>query len=375
MNKLFTKGLILVFGLGVAATFTACHTGEDVPTVVVDNVVIENARTLVVRSNVPATFTVGAQTQANTTEATFNPGVTGTVTVSATGRTSKTIAFDFADGSYLEYEVELESVGTEVDQAEAEAGTTTVDNSGANEEETGVTASMNFDNNQTNTGTLGKYSITVVTPTDINSTIEKIEQTKKVEEPVLALDCKPNGANFAGNPIKVNAKVPGSDGYNLACAFKNNGDTPASFERNGDNLTIGIQHFSIWNIVLKADLVSVDTKTVDQVITGDASKGSLAYQSDYGFSTDTQDAFIVKYLKKIFGVTKRSKAFNATFNPVDGTATLKVSQEVKTYKFKSNDKEFSATVYGKITRSLSIEVVEEEAEDVKTHDGGTTSKH
>ena len=122
MKNLLTKGLALVFGLGVAATFTACHNGEDAPTKVINNVVIENQRTLVIHSNVDATFKLGAQTQTGK-DVTFTPNETGTVVVTAAGRVSKNVEFDFAGGSYLEFEVELESMGTPVAQNVAEAGT------------------------------------------------------------------------------------------------------------------------------------------------------------------------------------------------------------------------------------------------------------
>ena len=374
MKNLLTKGLALVFGLGVAATFTACHNGEDAPTKVINNVVIENQRTLVIHSNVDATFKLGAQTQTGK-DVTFTPNETGTVVVTAAGRVSKNVEFDFAGGSYLEFEVELESMGTPVAQNVAEAGTTEVNNSGDNATETGVTVALDFATNgatNTNAAVTDAYSITVVTPTEQEGSIADLDAKKPVEEPVLALECQPSGADFGDKPVLVKLNVPGSDGYELAC--ENDGEAAASFDQNGDNLTIGLSHFSLWDIILKASVESVDVTKEVQTITGDASKGALSYEINYGYEDDGAEAFIKKYLKKMFGVAKRTIKKTVNFKKVEGTATLKVSQTVKTYNFKSKEKTFTVKVYTNIEQTLSIETAEENAGEVKTHDGGEAGK-
>ncbi len=76
----------------------------------------------------------------------------------------------------------------------------------------------------------------------------------------------------------------------------------------------------------------------------------------------------------MFGVSKRVIKKTVTFKKVQGTATLNVAQTVKTYNFKSKDKRFSVKVYSKIKQTLSIETAEENAEEIKTHDGGEAGK-
>lgn len=374
MKNLLTKSLALVFGLGVAATFTACHNGEDVPTKVINNVVIENQRTLVINSNVAATFTLGTQTQTGKT-ATFYPNEPGTVVITAAGRVSKNVEFDFAGGSYLEYDVELEAMGTPVAQNDAEAGTTEVNNAGDNANETGVTVALDFaTNNATNTNAAvtDAYSITVVAPTEQEGTVADLDAKKPVEEPVLALECQPSGATFDDKPVLVKLNVPGSDGYELAC--ENDGEPAASFEHVGNNLTIGLSHFSVWDIILKASVENVAIAKEEQTITGDASKGALSYEINYGYEDNGADAFVKKYLKKMFGVAKRTIKKTVNFKKVEGTATLKVAQTVKTYTFKSKEKVFTVKVYTNIEQTLSIETAEDNEEEIKTHDGGEAGK-
>ena len=374
MKNLLTKSLALVFGLGVAATFTACHNGEDAPTTVINNVVIDDARTLIIKSNVAATFTLGTEVYTGT-EATFTPNATsGTVVVKAiaTGYTTKNVKFNFGtDNAYLEYEVELEKTGTAVSQNAAETGAQEVNYSDGE----GVTAALDFATNgasNTNGAVTEDYSITVVAPTETEGSVADLDAKKPVEEPVLALECQPSGATFGDKPVLVKLNVPGSAEYELAC--ENEGEAAASFVQDGDKLTIGLSHFSVWDIILKATVESVETSTEEQTVTGDASKGALSYEVNYGYDETGADSFIKKYLKKMFGVSKRVIKKTVTFKKVQGTATLNVAQTVKTYNFKSKDKRFSVKVYSKIKQTLSIETAEENAEEIKTHDGGEAGK-
>ena len=137
-------------------------------------------------------------------------------------------------------------------------------------------------------------------------------------------------------------------------------------------MTIELSHFSVWDIILKATVVNVEKKTIANTFTGSSKDGSLAYTMNYGFDSDNSDPIVAKYLKKVFGINKREISKRAKFNKVDGTATLKVTQQVKVYTIKSGNKTFTATVYGKADLNLSIETNTPEV--VETHDGGSVRK-
>lgn len=382
MKNLLTKSLALMFVLGVTATFTACHNGEDVQLSVVNNASVEEAdesgnvvgRTLVINSNKTATFTLGSQAPQSGSKATFtNAPAKGTVTVKA-GSTTKSVKFSFDDATNLEYDVIFESEGTAVSQAAAQAGTTTVSNAGANATETGVTAEMDFDGAvNENAAVTGDYSVTVVNPTETETTADQLEskegKTDAIQEPVLSLDCKPDGADFSSKPIKVKVNVPNSADYDLACTNSETDEAASSFTQSGDNMTIELSHFSIWDIILKATVTKVEKSTIETTVSGDANQGYLTYSINYGFDTNNTDAIVSKYLKKVFGVSKKAINKRAKFTKVAGTANLKVSQQVKIYTIKSGNKTFTATVYGKANLNLSIETAT--PEEVKTHGGGT----
>jgi hypothetical protein len=127
---------------------------------------------------------------------------------------------------------------------------------------------------------------------------------------------------------------------------------------------------------LKATVVKVDPKTITKTFTGSSKDGSLPYTMDYGFDSDNSDPIVAKYLKKVFGINKREISKRAKFNKVDGTATLKVTQQVKVYTIESGRGDhkttFTATVYGKADLNLSIET--NTPEEVETHDGGSVRK-
>ena len=69
----------------------------------------------------------------------------------------------------------------------------------------------------------------------------------------------------------------------------------------------------------------------------------------------------------MFGSKKKKVNKNITWTSTEGSATVTVNQEVKTYKFVSGNKVFYVTTYGKITSS----VVVNPAEETTTHGGGS----
>ena len=391
MKKLFRN---LAFCALVASTFTACHSdGNDEvygepeivpqPTQLDLKDAITKTNTLVVTSNVNATFKFAGKTLTGT-EATFeNAPTTGVLKVSATGKLPVTMNVSFAnDENYKEFEVTLVSQAPSVTADDAENNGVSVTNGDANAQENdGVTASFNVAGNpNTDPATAGQdYSITVFTPTEVDKDAESLTADAPIAEPVLSLDCQPDGAQFA-NPINVKVTVPGASGYEIGCIGEN--DEVPVYAQTGNELNVQLSHFSVWDIVLKATVDNVTTETISlEDVDGDASTGSLTYKFYYGFETETTHGLIQKYLKKVFGIAKKESSKRVTFPAVaNGTAKLKLSQQVKTYTIKSGNTTFTAKVYGKVTvNSLTVDVPEGEQptispaeETVVNHSGGSS---
>jgi hypothetical protein len=375
MKKNVLKIALFAFGLCSATALTSCHNGEDVDIVEVAQL---EARTLQVHTNVAATVVVNGESKTTTAliggtgfEASFaNPAATGTITVSASGRQGKTVSYDFKDGALLYYDLMLESAGVGVPQATAEAAPAgTVNNSTGsdNATETGVDASIDFNGaTNTNSSATGDYSITVFDPSAASTNAEDLAQGQTYEETPLAISCTPSGATFS-NPIKVSLDIPGSADFAVKVV---NGDEEATVNQTGNVVVADIPHFSVWNVVLSVTLESIDTqvnKIVDTTV--DAKSGKYGFKFDYGYSCDqaSNSTLIKNLLKAMFGSKKKKVNKNITWTPTEGSATVTVNQEVKTYKFVSGNKVFYVTTYGKITSS----VVVNPAEETTTHGGGS----
>lgn len=358
----------VAFGVLVAASLTACHTESD-NTVVVPDVVRTSAKMLVLHANTSATFTYGGQTKTGT-DVTFNPTANaGTVNITATGKNALALDFDFNGGEYLEYDVVLVTPAPAVAANVAEAtGANPVKNGDINAQENGgVTAEFSVAGN-TNNGTTGPYSITVFTPASTQTDVEDIEKSDVVEEPVLSLDCRPDGAVFE-NPINVTMNVPGSAGYNVGCYDENGDEIPSSHV--GDQVQFELSHFSFYDLILKATAANIKENVQEYVYTGDAAKGSIDYTLKYGFENNDNSSLIKKFLNKLYGTAVKDNSKSVTFKKVDGTAKLIVSQEVKDYEYTSGDKTFTVRVYGKINEKLEIEAATEVAPTIPTHNGGS----
>lgn len=375
MKKNVLKIALFAFGLCSATALTSCHNGEDVDIVEVAQL---EARTLQIHTNVAATVNVNGESKTTTAliggtgfEASFaNPAATGTITVSASGRQGKTVSYDFKDGAMLYYDLMLESAGVGVPQATAEAAPAgTVNNSTGsdNATETGVDASIDFNGaTNTNSSATGDYSITVFDPSTASTNAEDLAQGQTYLEAPLAISCTPSGATFS-NPIKVSLDIPGSADFAVKVV---NGDEEATVNQTGDVVVADIPHFSIWKIVLNVTLESIDTqvnKIVDTTV--DAKSGKYGFKFDYGYSCEqaSNSTLIKNLLKAMFGSKKKKVNKNITWTSTEGSATVTVNQEVKTYKFVSGNKVFYVTTYGKITSS----VVVNPAEVTPTHGGGS----
>jgi hypothetical protein len=373
MKKNVLKFASLAFGLCVATALTSCHSGQDQEeTTVVNNVTQLAARTIYVHTNVSAKVEGVGFNFSNTgqdVEITDAP-TKGSFKVSATGRQDKTIDFNFKDGAVLYFDIELVTAGTTFSQTDVETNGVTVTNGDANKDDNdGVEASFSL-GGETNDGTKGDYSITVFTPDNTTTNVDNIAKDDKIQEAPLAIECKPDGAVFS-NPINVVMNIPGSDGYEINVKHDKTGDVVVPTQE-GDKVTAAIKHFSVWDVILVITCGDLTTSTKEYEAVVDANQGSASLKVDYGYEADaqTQNSSIARrLLKKMFGTAKKQITKKVSWESVDGTATVKITQTVKNYKFTSRNKNLEVTVYGKVKSSVSIETTT--PEEVKTHGGGS----
>ena len=320
------------------------------------------ARTLVVHANVAATFSVNGETKSGTEVEFINPSATGIISVFASGRMSKSIHYDFKDGAFLYFDVTLESGSAAVDQATAEtapAGVVNNYNGSDNANETGITAVIDFDGaNNTNASAAGDYSITVFDPAYTSIGTEDLTVGQTYEESPLAFRCTPDGATFS-SPIKVYLNIPGSEGYDLKIRGY---DEEANIMCSGDAVIANIFHFSVWSVVMAVSCERMESQT-NKIYeeTVDAQQGTQNIKLNYGYEcSQTNSTLTTNLLKNMFGGKKKTVRKRISWEPTEGTATIIVNQEVKTYTFRSGNKTFNVTAYGKVTSSVLVKPADSE---------------
>lgn len=368
MKKNVLKIALFAFGLCAATTMTSCHSGEDVDIITTQDL---NRTIQVVTNDAASVVTVDGQTKTGNNLTFENLKATGKISITATNRMSKTIDYDFKeDGTFLFFDVVLESSGVSVPQATAEAapaGTVNNHTGSTNATETGVTADIDFNGaTNTNASATGDYSITVFDPAAGTTDAEDLAKGQAFEEKPLAIMCNPDNATFS-NPIKVSLTIPGSSDLDFKIVA-DNGDE-ATYTQTGEVVTADIPHFSIWTILLNlsiTNIVSQEETRYNQTV--DAKAGSVRVQFPYGAEYEGNSVLVKNALKRLFGASMRNVSKNVTWNKSEGSAAVLVQQKVKTYTFASKGKTVATVkVYGKITTKVEINP----AEETPTHGGGS----
>ena len=388
MKNFFKNSAILAMGLGMAVVATSCHNesyeGSAENKITAD---VQTINTLQVNVNQPAaTVVYGSKVLSGTGNQFVLEGAasTGVLKVSKAGYLDQTIDIDFGDRSIVVVDVELVSAPTPV--TPAVAATTDVTNSDTNKEETKndegevVEATMYTTQSTVSSGddTPG-YSITVFTPAvsdceypEEGSEYSSDEESNGTVAP-YALDCQPSGVTFAGAGIPVEIKIPGVTGLELEVVDEN-GVSANDVNLTGEKLTANLPHFSVWDIVLKASVSSVDSVQVE-VASGSlaAGKNLVSFNERYGFTAPDVKAksIIFKFLKCVFG-TSLTTISKTTSIETPSVGSYKIYQQEFTYTFICGNQTFKAKAYGKPTVDVTYtKESEEEPIVVPTHGGGT----
>lgn len=399
MKKIFRGAAMLLFGATLTMALASCHKGDSDQEATVTEKLSEKdaptslSKTLVVKSNVPAKFVYAGVTKGPATEGAFeNTKATGKLVVTPVDNAylPRTVDVAFGDDDWKQVDVILYKVsknasyqtpGEELkvtnDQENQDENLLADDESGA---PAAVTAELVVPADAGNTGnTADPYSITVFTPSSAENKAVSLNQP--IEDAVLGLDCRPDGAVFT-NPVKVNLYIPGSDNLNIRIINHDNKNEKITFERiGGNNVSIFLKHFSIYDIMMIAEVVSVENN--DEVIydnTFDVAAGphQVDYSRKLGYVADyTAKTLIGKFLDNTFGVPMFVQESHYNFNaPAPGKAHVTLKQTVRTFNFRSQREDdptkytdFKVVVYGKTTPS--VELTHSVSPDTKTHSGGS----
>lgn len=407
MKKFFKNTAILALGFGFAMTFTACHNNGEayVESSIDDLVTVDkaaNTLTLVFTQN-PSSVKIGMTEYASKVVAT---GSTWTLVIE--GAPAKgTIKTTFADGSYVtddvtynfgaEEQLEIRIQGYKATSSTAitmtlGAGNTTTTtetttNDPANQAEgqgvgdsddVNVTASVTLPAGTpvSNGGTT--LSIIVYTPSDNGATDVASSSSTTFAEPVLAVRCQPDGADFTPGFATVKVNIPNLTSEKIFLRNSANANETLSLKSNdgNGNLEVDIPHFSSWYYVLEADIAKIDAEDVE-VSSGEAAVAKagtvkVPFTKYVGYeivSTEAIHPLVKKFIQSLFGVKK--KTVNATFSfsaPSEGTLSWKASQHVSVYHFRSGQKYFDVRVYGSVKPTGTFNAPEEPE---YVHSGGS----
>lgn len=322
-----------------------------------------DGNSLVVNTNVPASITVNGETKAGQNATFAVSGDAAEVKVTAAGYTEQTVNVKFGENSMLSIDVQLVKESTNK-VAQSVAKGTTVTNDTENQNSTSIDASIVVPEDVViSENTTDEFSVVAYTPAETGE--QNVNVGSDVELPVLALSCTPSGAKFS-SPVTLTASTKDAEGCEVVCV---NGDESVTATATANSVSAEVDHFSVWNFVLKAEVVKMDESV--EVKTGSillaVGKNTITYTQKYGFeATGAQNgglisSFLVNQFGKAGSITKSAEI---TSDKV-GSADYTVKQAVKTYTFKSGNKTFTAKVYGTVTVTI-----DSTTPDTSGHSGG-----
>lgn len=420
MNKLFRNVALVAFGFGMAATFTACHNGEDTAPTIISNMSSTVSKT----SDIKTLVLTFAQKPNSVTFA----GKTGNIVDKGDG-TYEVIFEDIETTSgvlNVDFGTSFETYSQTINFGKADAlevvvpairkatqtmnmATATADASGnfvvTNDTENQNDKQFGADNSNASEAQIAAeivvpatttkqdgsavnedFSIVVFTPEQTTNTTNEdaLVEGKSVNEKVLGIKCEPDGVKFNA-PVTVNVTIPEASGYNLSLKHETTGEVLDAqngklIDKGNNVFSAQVPHFSTWLYFINAKITKIESviEKADEGTTevANGGKSRISYKKNVGYEViGDAPAVIKQYLASVFSVKKRQ--INSTFSftaPASGTATWFVNQAVRTYSFVSGSKSFKVRFYGSVTPQVTYtgNATEEQVEEaINTHSGGT----
>ena len=253
------KIAFLVCAATMLLTMTSCHKSSD-PVPNLSPVVVDNARTLFIISNVPADITYAGVTVKNTSFATFRDAAAkGNLTITPIsdeylGQEEQPV--DFNDRRYLAINVKLvKKPSLFVSQDDAVNGTV-VTNDVPNQYATGVKAAISLSDGTSITGnTTDPFSVVLYVPA--KTIVPTLENGSQLWVDVLDAICTPDGAKFS-KPVNMTLTIPNSSGYNMRMHdSKNEAETVAMTYNGDDTWSVGLNHFSEYDFRMPIEVKAI----------------------------------------------------------------------------------------------------------------------
>ena len=166
------------------------------------------------------------------------------------------------------------------------------------------------------------------------------------------LFCEPEGVTFS-TPVKISTDLPGSEQCNVKYVYKNNASEETG-TLNGTKLDAELTHFSIWEILLRVNIVSYE-ESVEQIGAGSLNAGanSVSYNEKAGYDSDVKGV-LARTLSAMFGAKAVSVPKSSVFT-VDVPSTYVLYQRVKVVTLRSGNRTFVARVYGSVYSEITAD--------------------
>ena len=329
---------------------------RNAPEVVSDDL-LDDSYQLVLTSNVASTFTLGTESKTGTEVSFSTTSNPVTVTVKADGYIEQTFEVTFSDENRtFSLPVELMKPSTnQVDQAAAKGAT--VANDAANQAATDTKAAIEVPGDVTVSGnTTDDFSVTVINKAPEPVQVEELEVNKEESAPIASLVCTPDGATF-DKPLTLSAVIEGGEGLEYEVPNAKAG----TMKVEGNKVSFQVDHFSVWDILVKATLTAVSEgeetiyETSRRVSNGETTI-SITYPVYAGFESDAT-GILADWLIKNFGETKTKIEKTGTVTVEnEGSVSIKIKQKFYDFTFKSGDVQFKARVYGEVTSEVNGQV-------------------
>lgn len=192
-------------------------------------------------------------------------------------------------------------------------------------------------------------------------------QNKTYEPAPYSLDCEPDGTTFQ-NDLPVVTQLPGAE--NCEFIVKHENGTVATSTFVGTTLTTQIPHFSVWDIIMVIQVLSITDET-EEIYSGSLRAGDnhIPYYVKAGFSTSESAPVIVRSFASLFGGGLVTTEITIDYK-VSAPGSFRIYQDVKTYVLQSGTRQFTVKVYG--APHMIVETSEEAVTPVTpTHNGGS----
>ena len=328
---------------------SCCSPDEDTPSV--SPVVVDESRTLVVTTNVPADITYGGKTFSNVTYARFEKvPAQGTLKIKSLSNLyfdQDDMAIDFDDKLTLAIDVQLVKKPTIfVSQADALLGTL-VPNDAENQATTGAKAEISVPYTTVISGSTDPFSITTYVPAETQ--LQPTEEGDKIAANVLGIRCFPQGVTFS-EPVTVTMTIDNCSGFDIECVSADGSKVLPVTDLGNDKMEVKISDFSgDWINYLKAEVTQTSEGT--EVFTGTSpmveGNNTVTYNVKTGAVEQTTigSPLITNFLKREYGtyaVIPRTANFTSDES---GTYTWRVTQPYRDITLVSGSKTFIARVY------------------------------